>query len=520
MVDIIDIRQWAAGFDTNARPWLMLGKGPSFSRLPQVPVEDFFVCTLNHVISKVPATAAHVIDIDVAIDCAAAIDANAGVLVMPFHPHENHRPSAKTLHEYALEIPVLGELARQRRLVGYNLASTTRRHGDSPVIACKFFSAEAMLNILVAIGARKVRSLGVDGGSRYAESFSELNDKTLLANGHPSFDNQFRGIADTLMRTGIDYAPWHVQGPVRVFVGSDHAQIAGAKVLEYSLKKHASLSVTMEVIDDGPLPVPRDPAMRSRTGFSFSRFRIPELCNWQGRGIYMDADMLVFRDVADLWTRDFAGHHLLYSEQDSGRGRVPQFSVMLLDCAALQWRAQDIVAGLDEGRYDYVALMQKMCIVDPGHLAPALPSSWNSLEHYDADTTSLIHYTDMPTQPWVSDRNANGALWYDYARQALAAGFLTTDFLYEEVARGHVSPDLPGWLGLPKPKGHAELLADWVPPYRRFAGMPSVPGRIPVQGGGPAPTQALLHAASEAARRSPSVIRQLLRRARGIVRGY
>ena len=45
----------------------------------------------------------------------------------------------------------------------------------------------------------------------------------------------------------------------------------------------------------------------SRTGFSFSRFRIPQLCNWTGRGIYLDADMLVFTDIARLWQTDMQG---------------------------------------------------------------------------------------------------------------------------------------------------------------------------------------------------------------------
>ena len=539
MDKILDLMQWAGSFDAAGRPWLLLGKGPSYSYLPQVPLDEFRVCTLNHVIREVPADIAHVIDIDVVVDCAEAIERQAGVLVMPYHPHEKHRPSARTLVDYAAQIPVLARLAGQGRLIGYNLSTTTRRHGDSPVIDVRFFSAEAALNMLTTIGARTVRSLGVDGGSQYSAAFSDLDDTTRLANGHASFDGQFRTIAATILRSGVDYAPWHVQSPVRVFVGSDHAQVAGVKVLEYSIKKFASMSVQVEKIDDTGVPVPQKVEHRSRTGFSFSRFRIPELCGHRGRGIYVDADMQVFTDITDLWTRDFDGNHLLYAEQDSESGRIPQYSVMLLDCEALQWDVGRIVAGLDAGEYDYAGLMQRMCIVPSDKQAPLLPEAWNSLERYEPGETRLIHYTDMPTQPWVSPDNPNGHIWYECAREAVETGFLSRDFLYGEVAAGHVSPDLPGWLGLPDPEDHARLRRDWVPPFRRFAGMPltggeprrpgrSRPATAGAQAPGPAAAAALprsqsgpLHRAVRSfARHAPPGLVNVLRRARGRVRGY
>lgn len=520
MENVLDLTQWAESFDPDSRPWLLLGKGPSFSHLPKVDCASYFVCTLNHVIREQRADVAHIIDIDVVISCAQALEEQAGVLLMPYHPHENHKPSTKTLAHYASEIPVLASLSRQGRLVGYNLSSTVNVHGDSPVIDVKFFSAEAALNVLATIGARTVRSLGIDGGNQYDRSFTDLNDSTRLANGHASFDGQFRNIARTILRTGIDYAPWHLSSPIKVFVGSDHAQVAGLKVLEYSIKKHASMSVEVQLIDDTGLPEPREVANRSRTGFSFARFRIPELCGYQGRGIYLDADMLVFTDITELWTADMAGHSVLYSEQGAEGKRIPQFSVMVLDCEALPWKVEQIIAGLDSNEYDYAGLMQKLCIVPPEKLGPLLPETWNSLEKYEPGKTRLIHYTDMPTQPWVSHENRNGQIWYDHAREAVDCGFLSRDFLYEEVARGHVSPELPGWLGLPRPDGFNELVRDWVPPYRRFAGMPAVPRFKPVMVPGGGLRQRAAYAARALARRSPDFMIALYRKARGRVRGY
>jgi hypothetical protein len=408
-------------------------------------------------------------------DCAAEIYQNARVLAMPYHPHVNHRPSERSLDDFIGEVPVLGKMAAEGRLVWFNAASSEHRFGDSPVIQVKFFSAEAALNLLATIGVRTVRSLGVDGGASYSSAFSDLNDKKRIANGHDCFDKQFAGIATTIRTPGIFYAPLHIQAPVRVFVGSDAAQIAGVKVLEYSIKKFASMSVDVQVIDDRDVPVPDNPANRSRTGFSFSRFHIPKLCGYSGRGIYFDADMQVFTDLRHLWTWDMSDADVLYAESGKDGARIPQFSVMLLNCAELDWDVNRIVAGLNSGSFDYRQLMQELCIMPADRRKPKLPFEWNSLEHYEAGKTCLAHYTDMPTQPWVSNSNKNGTVWYRCCREAIDEGFISRDFLYGEVEQGNVSPDLPGWLGLPPPPDLERKKTEWVPPYRRFVGVAKVP---------------------------------------------
>ncbi|HCH0556590.1 TPA: hypothetical protein NKO30_006722 [Pseudomonas aeruginosa] len=473
MKNIPDIIEWSRSRSMDRGTWLMLGKGPSYGKLRNVDTSAFRLVSLNHVVRQHAVEIAHIIDLDVVHDCADAIDANAGVLWMPAHPHVACKPSEKPLWEWAREVPVLRKLAAEGRLAWYNASTWKRPEPGSPLIEVRFFSAEAALAALAAAGASTVRSLGVDGGNTYSGDFADLRDKTLLANGHASFDRQFEGFAKTLRTTGIFYAPLWVNAPVRVFVGTDSAQMLGVKMLEYSIKKYASLSVTVEPIDDEGIPVPLDPANRSRTGFSFSRFKIPELCGYRGRGIYMDADMQVFTDILDLWARPFEGARILYADGPAEKGRVPQFSVLLLDCANLDWDVREIVKGFDEGRFNYADLMQKLCIAEPEHKRAGLPFEWNSLEHYEPGATKLIHYTDMPTQPWVSHNNKNGQLFYDAVRQALAEGFVSPDYVYEELAKGHISPEFPGWVGLPPPPDFAALKANWKAPYQRFVGMPT-----------------------------------------------
>lgn len=472
MTSLPDITQWAASRRMLDSPWLILGKGPSFAKLAGAHTEGYRLLALNHVVRERPVDIAHAIDLDVVHDCADALLKHAGVVWMPAHPHVDSKPSERSLWSWCDEVPVLAQLMREGRLAWYNASTWPHPHAGSPLVDVRFFSAEAALHALALCGAKVVRSLGVDGGSRYADTFDDLADRTLLANGHPSFDRQFEGFSRIIRRTGVQYSPLHIQSPVRVFVGTDPTQRAGLALLEDSIRRHASVSVQVEAIDDAAIPLPRAPENRGRTGFSFSRFGIPALSGHRGRAIYLDADMQVFSDILGLWNHPMEGHALLSASVDPAWKRQPQHSVMLLDCGALSWQVRRIIDGLDEGQYTYADLMQRMCIVPAAKQRASLVPQWNSMEHFEPGRTHLLHYTDMPTQPWVSNSNPNGALFYRAFAAALKDGGISADLVYQEVERGHVAPDFPAWVGLPSHPAAARLQRSWLAPYKRL--LPSV----------------------------------------------
>lgn len=466
---IPDILQWIRCFDVQKKNWLILGKGPSYSQIKHVSINDYYTCSLNHVVREQPVDVAHIIDIDVVEDCKTAIVNNARFLIIPFFPHVNQKPTKASIYEFAEQMPVLQSLRDQKRLIWYNLSTSRKQVNSSPVITAEFFSAEAALNILAACGIKTIRSLGVDGGKSYAPTYDDLKDKTLLTNTQPSFDRQFEQIAKTIRTKNIFYAPLHKEAPIRIFVGTDRTQMLAARVLEYSIKKHASMSVNFVPMVDLPVPIPRDPENRPRTGFSFSRFLIPSLCGYKGRAVYLDADMLVLNDIAKIWDMTMDGVDILCAEQPSKKGRVRQYSVMLMNCANLPWKIDEIVNGLDNGCYDYRQLMDDFCLVDSDRIRASLPSDWNSLESYKRGKTCLIHYTDMPTQPWVSSRNRYGSIWYNTLREAIAEGFIAKEDLYHEVEQRHVMPTLPRWIKLPAHPDHKTIARSFLPPYRRLS---------------------------------------------------
>jgi len=240
--------------------------------------------------------------------------------------------------------------------------------------------------------------------------------------------------------------------PIRVYVGADRSQQLAISVLEYSIKRHTTAEVQVIPMVDLPVPKPRDPRNGQRTGFSYSRFCIPKLAGYRGRAIYMDADMMVFRDIRELWDIPFDGAKIViqkevkFEQETTAKVGAPakrkkQCAVMLLDCGALDWDIERIVAGMDAGAYDYEALMYDMCLLPEELVKYGVPFEWNSLEHWDPETR-LLHYTDVYTQPWTSCNNPLGSLWFDEVRRMLADGSLRRETLQREIDLGYFRPSL------------------------------------------------------------------------------
>jgi hypothetical protein len=457
------------------QPWLILGKGPSFTKWKEFDLSQYRTMSLNHAVRERPVTVAHMIDHDVVAACGERILRNAEFLVLPWFPHVNNRPGRRSLEELSQVDPLLRRMDEEGRLLWYNHSRAPHQHGDSPVVRVKFFSAVAALNLLGQAGVQTIRSLGIDGGATYSEEFSDLKDKTLLANSRSSFDRQFEEIARTISITGIDYAPLDIESPVRVYVGATEAQMLPVKVLEYSIRKHASMSVEVFPLHRSgiAIPLPNDPKQQPRTPFSFQRFLIPALRGNRGRAIYLDSDMQLFKDIRALWTIPFEGADLLTVSEPERSGRRPQFSVMVLNCETLHWDIREIVRSLDENQLTYEELVYEMSIVK--NLRADIDPAWNALEQFSARETALLHFTDMSTQPWVSKENPLGYLWTGDLIEAIDAGAVSIDFVKQQVATGHVRPSLMYQVenriqdGLLLPRVARRMDTNFVPPYHSLA---------------------------------------------------
>jgi hypothetical protein len=428
------------------------------------------VLTLNHAVRTVDCDLAHAIDLDVVTGLDPSAIDRARFWVMPWVPHVDNKPGRMNLPACIQRNETLTRLNREGRLLWYNASSARESNPAQPVVPVRFFSAEAAVNLLALNGVKHIRTLGVDGGNSYATTFDDLSDRTLLANGRSSFDRQFESIAEAVFRHDLDFGPWDEEVPVRVYVATEPAQMLATRVLEYSIRRRASIATEVHAICDFSIamPEPKELRNRPRTPFSFQRFLIPEAAGLRGRAIYLDSDMQVFTDIRQLWTQAMRGAPLLSVAPAKEDGRRPQFSVMLMDCERLCWRIEDIVQQLDDDKLNYEQLMYEMQLA-PGWRADIDPR-WNCLERFDAET-ALLHYTDMEMQPWISTRNPRAYHWVAELRHAITAGFITLDRVRNDVQQGHARPSLLWQLQndvddpLLLPKAARELDRAYTPPF-------------------------------------------------------
>lgn len=181
-------------------PWLVVGKGPSCGYISRVDPARYHVLTLNHACRVVEPSIAHFTDLEAFFDCVPTLDDRKCAYCLPWYPHVGNAVGRKTLNDHgpAVRPKGLGDL------VSYNssLAHKLPRNAALPDVRVRHFSAVAAFNILALAGIREIASIGVDGGTGYAEGF---DPKDRLANGRKSFDPQTKEITNTVTRNGIHW---------------------------------------------------------------------------------------------------------------------------------------------------------------------------------------------------------------------------------------------------------------------------------------------------------------------------
>jgi hypothetical protein len=191
---------------------------------------------------------------------------------------------------------------------------------------------------------------------------------------------------------------------IRVFIGYDPREAVACSVLAHSIHARASEPVAIAPLMlsqlTGVLTRERHPLQS--TDFSFSRFLTPHLSGYAGWSVFMDCDMLMLDDIANLWRlRDeryavmVVKHNHVPKETTKFLGE-PQSkyekknwsSVMLFNnarCTALTPDYVNRASGLELHQFKWLA---------GDELIGALPARWNHLVGYDPQGgASLVHYT-------------------------------------------------------------------------------------------------------------------------------
>ena len=194
---------------------------------------------------------------------------------------------------------------------------------------------------------------------------------------------------------------------IRVFIGFDTVETVAFHVLAHSIHARSSepVSITPLMLTQLDGVMTRERHELQSTEFSFSRFLVPYLCDFEGWALFMDCDMLILEDMAELWKLRDENYAVLVVKHDHVPKEKTKFlgqtqskyekknwsSVMLFNnakCKALTPEFVNTGTGLELHRFQWL---------DSDDLIGEIPHRWNHLVGYDekvpTSEVSNLHYT-------------------------------------------------------------------------------------------------------------------------------
>ncbi len=196
-----------------------------------------------------------------------------------------------------------------------------------------------------------------------------------------------------------------LQNMINVFIGYDPREGVAFSVLAHSVQANASRPVSIMPLMLSQLKkvLTRERHPLQSSDFSFSRFLVPHLSGYSGWSVFMDCDMLMREDIANLWALRDDRYAVMVVKHDHVPRETVKFlgepqskyekknwsSVMLFNnsrCRALTPDYVNATSGLDLHQFKWLG--------DDG-LIGALPDCWNHLVGYNAPRpdAALVHYT-------------------------------------------------------------------------------------------------------------------------------
>jgi lipopolysaccharide biosynthesis glycosyltransferase len=244
---------------------------------------------------------------------------------------------------------------------------------------------------------------------------------------------------------------------VKVFIGSGEASRLERKVAIYSLRKHTQRPLdiyvfngthnAIELNEQEPFPAPLSLKLKYQniTEFSLYRFLIPQICNYQGRAIWIDSDTICLADIAELFDTPLNGCDFLAKTEayNTTSQNLWGLSVMVIDCEQSRFDLDTYFDEIAEGPYTYTdfSCMSPAFLDYHPFKIGQLDPHWNVFDYYD-EQTKLIHYTNLSTQPWKYPRHPYGDLWFQYFAEARAAGYITDRDIELSMLRSYVRQDI------------------------------------------------------------------------------
>ena len=168
------------------------------------------------------------------------------------------------------------------------------------------------------------------------------------------------------------------------------------------------------------------------TPFSGFRWSIPEFCNFQGKAIYTDVDMINLNDIGELYSIDMQDKPIAARK---GIRWNYEFCVMVIDCK----RIKQHILNINKRKIDKDFHSAHKNYFNKSELVTEIAPTWNCLdgENFDISEIKQLHFTNMSTQPWKPKwfkgkqfehpRQDLTNLFYDYKKEAEENGYTLRD---------------------------------------------------------------------------------------------
>lgn len=225
---------------------------------------------------------------------------------------------------------------------------------------------------------------------------------------------------------------------IKVFLGYDAREAVGTWVFQSSALRRSSLPISFTALAPNTLArIYEEEHGDNSNAFTYSRFLVPALCDFQGFAIFVDgADMLCRADMAELWAlRDpFKALQVVQHDYQSRAARkyigtameadnrsYPRknwSSVMIMNCAHYDWRkitpsSLPLLSG--EFLHQFQFIRDKFIGEIPrewNHLVGEYPQNSDAkIAHYTLGVPAMDHYKDSEfADEWRDELKFTGAL--------------------------------------------------------------------------------------------------------------
>lgn len=225
---------------------------------------------------------------------------------------------------------------------------------------------------------------------------------------------------------------------LRIFLGKKPHQWLPMEVLRSSIESRTSASIKFIELQYVPF------TLKSKSGSiaAFYRFAIPELCNYEGRALYLDADSLVLTDINELFEWEMGMHGALARKLNPSRSFGYYTSVMLLDNSRLKhWNLTEWAKKIDSDPSLYKeTLWAEEKGLNAGDFG-TLPDVWNDSENFSQET-KILGFRNVTTQPWKQPDHPFGKLFLRELKNAITTGSVPLDAVESEIRHGLIYPKI------------------------------------------------------------------------------